>query len=277
MTNKKQENQEPISDSLPLDLVDGELVTIAECSAVSRKTKKPNLYTEGSLLDDMKAASKFVENDEALRKQLKEISGLGTAATRDSIIEGLKNDRYIQISGKSIVATDKGKSFIRWLRDIAPDTVNVALTARWEAELSLVAQNGGGADFEARVQAFVKDLVATLKDAPPLRAISSSTKETEKTSMSETPEKRSSEPTPKMLEFAKGIAKTLGLRVPDDVMVDFEACKAFIDANKDRANAPSAKQLEFAKSIATRKKVQIPAEVLADRRAISKWIDENIN
>lgn len=86
-------------------------------------------------------------------------------------------------------------------------------------------------------------------------------------------------PTPKMLEFAKGIAKRLKLELPGDVENSFDACKGFIDTNKDAANAiplpPSDKQLSFATSIAQKKGATIPPDVLANAKALSKWIDDN--
>lgn len=86
-------------------------------------------------------------------------------------------------------------------------------------------------------------------------------------------------PTPKMGEFAAGIAKRLNLELPEDVLMDFEACKAFIDANKDAASAipmaPSEKQLKFADSIAKKKGLTIPPATLAHGKELSKWIDEN--
>lgn len=86
-------------------------------------------------------------------------------------------------------------------------------------------------------------------------------------------------PTPKMLDFATGIAKRLGLQLPQDVALDFEACKAFIDTHKDAASAlplpPTEKQLSFAKSIAQKKSLTIPDAALKDSKELSKWIDSN--
>lgn len=91
--------------------------------------------------------------------------------------------------------------------------------------------------------------------------------------MSET---RSSKPTDKMLDFAKSIAKSIGTRVPDEVLNDFDACKAFIDANKEAASRPSEKQENFAKSIAERKGLTIPEETLKSRKDLSAWIDAHL-
>ncbi len=274
MTSSKS-SAETSTSVLP-DIEDGEIGVVESIEVRERKTKPPALYTEGTLLDDMKAAAKFVEDDPALKKMLKEASGLGTAATRDSIIEGLKHDKYIEKSGKNLVATAKGIAFIEWLDNIMPELTDVALTARWEAELSLVAQQGGGKAFEARVVEQVKKLITILKSAHPLGVPSSpSSTSKESNSMSETPTKRANKPTDKMLEFAKNVAKRIGVRVPDEVMTDFDACRAFLDANKDAAMRPSDKQLNFAKSIAERKGIDIPEDVLANGRELSKWIDDH--
>ena len=86
---------------------------------------------------------------------------------------------------------------------------------------------------------------------------------------------RASKPTDKMLEYAKNIATRVNVQLPEDATTDFEACKAFIDANKDAAMRPSEKQLNFATSIAERKGLTISAETLANGKELSKWIDEH--
>src|SRR5699024_7588941 len=61
-----------------------------------RKTKPPKYYTEGQLINVMKHAGKEVD-DEALQHTLKESEGIGTEATRASIIETLKRQMYIEV------------------------------------------------------------------------------------------------------------------------------------------------------------------------------------
>lgn len=260
------------------------MAEVVSVKVLERTTKPPAPYTEGTLLDDMRAAGKFIENDPELRRVLKDVSGLGTAATRDSIIEGLKHDKYIVKTGKHLRATEKGRAFISWLESVMPELTDVAVTARWEAELAVVAKTGGGRAFEIRTEALVKDLVARLKAAPPLalsgasptsnpRSTSPHSKETPR--MSEQTGERSNAPTPKMLEYATNIARKMGVELPEDASISFDACRAFIDANKDAAMRPSEKQLKFATNIAERKGISIPPEVEANGPMLSKWIDEN--
>lgn len=260
-------------EKLP-ELTDGEMAEIVSIKVVEKSTRPPSLYTEASLLEDMLGAAKFIENDPVLKKALKEVSGLGTAATRDATIEGLKHDKYIVKSGKHLVPTPKGMAFIQWLDGVAPELTNVALAARWEAELAIVAKTGGGAAFEARVVEMVKDLIARLKTAPPL-GLASPPSSKESSRMSENNGERTNAPTTKMLEFARNIASRVGVELSEEAVNSFDACRAFIDAHKDVALRPSEKQLKFANGIAERKGLTIPAETLANGQLLSRWIDEN--
>ncbi|MDO8416288.1 MAG: DNA topoisomerase [Agitococcus sp.] len=269
---KQKEDKEP---PLP-DVSDGEMAEVLTVAIQEKKTRPPANYTEGSLIADMKGAAKFVENDPVLRDILKELSGLGTSATRDNIIETLKHHKYLEKSGKHIVATDKGIRFIMWIDQVLPEIADVSVTARWEAELAVVAKKGGGQEFEDRVAQKVRDMIAIFKTAPSMGQSSTSKNNLkESTSMSESDNKSASTPSDKMLEFAKNIATKVNLRVPDDVMTNWDACKAFIDEHKDTAMRPSDKQLNFATKIASDKKLTIPPETLKNGRDLSKWIDDN--
>jgi DNA topoisomerase-3 len=254
------------------ELTDGEMASVQSVKLLAKMTRPPSAYTEATLLGDMEGAGKYVDDPE-LRKVLKVVSGLGTAATRDSIIETLKHHKYLEKSGKHIVATQKGLDFIAWLEVVCPELTDVAITARWEAELDVVANKGGGKSFEDAVARKVEQLVAILKTQPSMSGAGIRTTSTEKTYMSE--EQRVSKPSDKMLEFAANIATKLGTKLPEEVKSNWEACKQYIDDNKDTANRPSEKQLKFATSIAERKGLTIPDDAMKNGRILSKWIDDN--
>lgn len=253
-------------------LVDGELATVLSVRVVAKKTRPPSRFTEGTLIEEMKNAGKYVE-DSHLRKALKQVSGLGTSATRDSIIETLKAHKYLKTSGKYIVPTEKGEALIRWLDQHCSELVDVGLTARWEAELDAVAARGGGAKFEAVVIERVKEIVTTLQKAAPIERTTSENKKnmTEQT----TNTSRANKPTQKMLDFARNIAAKLGQELPPEVEESFDACRAYLDENQAVANQPSEKQVNFAQLIAERKGIEVPADVLKDRKRLSAWIDAN--
>lgn len=254
------------------ELTDGEMADVLAVRVLEKKTRPPAAYTEATLLGDMEGAGKYVDDPE-LRKILKQVSGLGTAATRDSIIEALKHHKYIEKSGKHLVATQKGLDFIAWLDVVCPELTDVATTARWEAQLDSVAAKGGGKSFEDAIARKVEHLVSILKTQPSMAGAGIRTTSAEKSSMSE--EKRVNKPSDKMLEFAKNIATRLNIALPDEVKNDWEVCKQFIDDNKDNASRPTDKQSNFAKLIAERKGLTIPDDVAKNGRLLSKWIDEN--
>ena len=274
MATKKTAEETSVQTLPPLE--DGELVQVVSVKVVDRSTRPPSPYTEGTLLDDMLAAGKFIQDDPELRKVLKEVSGLGTSATRDSILEGLVRDKYLERKGKALRATEKGRKFIAWIEGVEPTLTDVAVTARWEADLALVAKKGGGADFERRVAAFVETLVSKLKSAAPMTlAHSSQSTHKESSRMSDNDSGRSNAPTQKMLEFAQSIAKRMNIELPAEVETSFEACRKFLDDNSAAAVAPSEKQLKFATSIAERKGLTIPPDTLKNGKELSKWIDAN--
>ena len=252
-------------------LSDGELATVLEVRVIAKKTRPPSRFTEGTLIEEMKNAGKYVE-DSALRTVLKQVNGLGMSSTRDSIIETLKSHKYLQLSGKHTVPTEKGEALIRWLDTYCSELTDIALTARWEAELDAVATRGGGSKFEASIASRVKEIVSTLQQAAP---IGGGSLENKNMTESSTQAPRANKPTPKMLDFATKIAAKLGQDLPEEVAESFDACKAYLDANQAAAKQPSEKQLKFANSIAERKGVEIPAEALADGKLLSAWIDAN--
>jgi DNA topoisomerase-3 len=271
----RETETESSKDQLLPPLKNGELGTVLAVRVLEKKTRPPPRYTEGLLIEDMKNAGKYVD-DPALRAVLKEVSGLGTSATRDSIIEVLKHHQYLTVSGKHLIPTDKGESLIRWLETHCAELADIALTARWEAELDAIATRGGGGAFELAIANRVREIVTTLRPAAPIPRSAASTENKKMTEpQTGASARRPSKPTPKMLEYAQKIATKLGQKLTPEIVDDFDQCRAYIDANKEAASRPTEKQLNFAKQIAERKGAQIPAEALADGRLLSKWIDDN--
>jgi DNA topoisomerase-3 len=100
------------------------------------KTKPANNYNENTLLGAMETAGKFVE-DENLKEALKE-KGIGTPATRASIIETLITRCYVKREGKSLIGTDLGRYLIALIQD--PNLKSPELTGEWEAKLKGIEQ-----------------------------------------------------------------------------------------------------------------------------------------
>lgn len=105
------------------------------------ETKPPKRFTESTLLAVMENIDRLID-DKELKGFVKE-RGLGTPATRASIIEELIAAGYIERKKKQLVSTDYGRAFAASL----PDNVKSAeLTAQWEQKLSDIENGKGGAD-----------------------------------------------------------------------------------------------------------------------------------
>ncbi|MBA4149224.1 MAG: DNA topoisomerase III [Verrucomicrobia bacterium] len=98
------------------------------------QTKPPPRYSEATLLSAMEGAGKLID-DEELREAMSE-KGLGTPATRASIIEGLIFEKYIYREGRELVPTAKAFSLIALLRGLGvPELSSPELTGNWEFKL----------------------------------------------------------------------------------------------------------------------------------------------
>lgn len=130
-------------------LTPGESARNEKIELKAGKTQPPSRFTEAGLLGAMEGAGKLVE-DEELREAMSE-RGLGTPATRASIIEGLLTARkrkdgtldepYMRREGKAqeIVPTDKGMTLIAFLRENGLGLLtSPQLTGDWEHRLHLM-------------------------------------------------------------------------------------------------------------------------------------------
>ncbi len=85
--------------------------------------------------------------------------GLGTPATRASMIERLIRGGFAERKKKQLLPTEKGRELIR----VMPDQLKSAkLTAQWEEKLGEVERGQlAPADFMAEIEAMLTDLVKT--------------------------------------------------------------------------------------------------------------------
>jgi len=116
-----------------------ESVQTIQVEVNANQTKPPPRFNEATLLSAMEGAGKLVE-DEELRAAMKE-KGLGTPATRASIIEGLITEKYVHRLGKELQPTAKAFSLITLLRGLdIPELCSPELTGDWEFKLRLMAR-----------------------------------------------------------------------------------------------------------------------------------------
>ena len=118
---------------LPLLKV-GDSVIGEKYEVLEKETKPPKRFTEKTLLAGMETAGKSVD-DEELREAMKD-HGIGTPATRASIIERLLQVDYIKREAKNLVPTEKGVGLISALP--VAEIKSPGLTGEWEFKLRLV-------------------------------------------------------------------------------------------------------------------------------------------
>ena len=98
------------------------------------ETRPPARFTEATLLGAMEGAGKLV-TDEDLRAAMAG-KGLGTSATRASIIEGLLDEDYITREGKELHATSKAFMLMELLNGLGVrELTRPELTGNWEYQL----------------------------------------------------------------------------------------------------------------------------------------------
>src|ERR671925_471257 len=121
-------------DQLLPKLDQGERVDTRSVEFLRKETQPPRRFSDASLLAAMETAGKEVDDAE-LREAMKD-SGIGTPATRASIIERLVDVGYIEREGRSLVATEKGIQVIRLLGE--HQLTSPELTGSWEKRLGLI-------------------------------------------------------------------------------------------------------------------------------------------
>lgn len=131
-------------------------MTVTGCAAAEKRTQPPKPFNDASLMQAMVNIAAFVTMPE-IRKVLTETDGIGTPATRPTIIETLFQRTYVERRGKSIVSTPLGRQLIVSLPDLAttPD-----MTALWETAMRAIVEGSETLDtFLERVNSQIQFLV----------------------------------------------------------------------------------------------------------------------
>lgn len=144
------DDEESKSSTLPM-LNEGDAVTFDKVILKTSTTKPPARYTDGSLLDDMENAHKFID-DKKLKSILKEVGGIGRPSTSATHVKNIFDRKFARKDKKKIYLTDYGAA----VYGIAPELLkNPATTAYWEQILDEIAENKGDFDKFMRQQGTV--------------------------------------------------------------------------------------------------------------------------
>lgn len=138
-------------------------VNVSSFAIREMETKPPSAFTTGTLIMAMEKAGKLID-DEELREQIK-TCGIGTSATRASIIEKLEQKKFITIHSKTqkIEPTDLGKKIIPIISSFDETLVSPVKTADMEQKLNNIANNQLSSDeFLADVKTYVAETTAKI-------------------------------------------------------------------------------------------------------------------
>ena len=157
-----KEVQEDDANLVPVS--PGELVRTESADVNALKTKPPARYSEATLLGAMEGAGKLIDDDE-LREAMQE-KGLGTPATRSTIIEGLINEKYMLREGRELIPTAKAFQLMTLLRGLAVEELTKPeLTGNWEYQLAQMEHGRLSRDaFMAEIAAMTERIVRKAKE-----------------------------------------------------------------------------------------------------------------
>jgi DNA topoisomerase-3 len=129
---------------------------------VAGKTSAPKRLNEASLLSLMETAGKIV-TDETLKEALKD-KGVGTPATRASIIEVLITRQYVERRRKALISTDSGRALISLVQD--ERLKSPELTGDWEFRLKQMERGEyEPTKFMAEVAAYTREILQNKSEA----------------------------------------------------------------------------------------------------------------
>lgn len=151
---KDHESSEDINDEdavLP-EVSKRDEVTFSSGKNVEKVTTPPKRFNPSTLLKAMKEIYKYVK-DKALQSELKECSGIGTEATRSSIIEGLQSSGLLKLEEKFLVPTEKAFAAVSVLPE---DVTYPDSTAKWEKVLEDVSEG------KTSMDAFIRNQITVL-------------------------------------------------------------------------------------------------------------------
>jgi DNA topoisomerase-3 len=133
----KEDKKDEDGGMLPA-MTKGDKADLLGVKADKKSTKPPVRFTAATLLAAMKEIHKYVKNPD-LKKQLKDVAGIGTEATRATIIKELIDRRFLQEEKKKKYLIPTESAYL--LIDALPDELTYPdSTALWESILHRMAE-----------------------------------------------------------------------------------------------------------------------------------------
>ena len=156
--SKEQNKDQEKEKELPT-LTEGQELFVSQIQLLEKLTKPKPLHTEASLLSSMETAGKDLENEEQ-RLALKSC-GIGTPATRASIIETLFSRGYMIREKRSLVPTDKGLAVYDAVKD--KRIADVEMTGMWEDTFAKIESgDANGTNFKKGIEVYASQITEEL-------------------------------------------------------------------------------------------------------------------
>ncbi|MDQ1138710.1 DNA topoisomerase III [Pedobacter agri] len=150
--NESEDDKKDEDNAALPKVIVGEQLPITEKSLLEKQTKPKSMYNEASLLKALETCGKEIE-DEELRYAMKD-SGLGTPATRASIIETLITREYITREKRNLVPSAKGLAVYEVVKD--KQIAQAELTGQWEKRLEEIRSGSSVKDFKFEITEYTK-------------------------------------------------------------------------------------------------------------------------
>ncbi len=161
LTEVSTEEKEPDTESVGIlpPLAQGDSLDVKNVTALPKKSPPPKPYTDDTLLHAMESAGRTLD-DESLKEAIQGC-GLGTPATRASIIEIVINSGYIERRGKQLLPSAKAISFMGIVEE---QLKSAKLTAEWEKRLEDISKGKATENaFMDDIEKFISSVIQTNK------------------------------------------------------------------------------------------------------------------
>ena len=144
--------------SIPAGYEEGMRIFPVKAEKTTHYTSPPKPFNEDTLLAAMETAGNKEFDSETEKK------GLGTPATRASIIEKLVSSGYAQRKGKQILPSTEGKELVKVMPEYLKSAV---MTAEWENQL-LLMEKGEITDtqFMGEITSLVRKILEVCREIP---------------------------------------------------------------------------------------------------------------
>ncbi|MGI3898928.1 MAG: type IA DNA topoisomerase [Janthinobacterium lividum] len=239
---KGKREDDPTVARLPA-VIDGEDAKATGAEVATAVTEPPRRITRGELPVVMGRLIDQVDDPEVKRAlenpaNSNEPKGLGTAATRDTMLPKLLKSHYIALQkGKdpAIEVTEVGLAFLAAVRRVFPAYGDPVGRAIFEAELGEIGRASTREDasrradaFRTRTRARVDGLIASISGSIALDVAPGQSSTA----------KGSRPPTAAMIAYAVSLANQKGLRLPRGLKSDSQNCRAFLTQHGKPRSTP---------------------------------------